>query len=81
MGEKRRQNLTTFLSIAQSRNMQFRPSHLHHRNVYSFKLLSVPLKQVSMAKSQTNKIHIQKTTKYNGTSLRYARIQEANRTH
>ena len=34
-----------------------------------------------MANSQANKIHTLKTTKYNGTSLRYARIQEANRTN
>ena len=41
-----------------------------------FQALWVLLKGVGMANSQTNKIHILKTTKYIGTSLRYARTQE-----
>jgi hypothetical protein len=50
------------------------------QNFHSFKFLYILLKGVGMANSQTNKIHILKTTKYIRTSLRYDRIQEANRT-
>jgi hypothetical protein len=71
--KQKRQKFTTLLSIAHSLSMQFRRSQLHFHNFYSFKFLYVLFKAVGIANSQTNIIHILKTTKYIGASLRYGK--------